>query len=142
MIFKRGDKCPYARTKTLPGVRGGHAGHGSGVALSGLRAARGVGGWQRASSARVRRPCFGGAPRQSIRVWNVATGQEMLFFQDAWMLPGDEPPIADAYYSVQAGLIAGDRWLFWRERSGRICVNPLPALADIDREEAATGNAR
>jgi WD40 repeat protein len=82
------------------------------------------------------------AADRSIRWWNVATGQEMLFFQDAWMLPGDEPTIADAYYSAQASLIAGDHWLFWRERSGRIRVHPLPALADIDRVEAAAGNAR
>jgi len=81
------------------------------------------------------------AADRSIRLWNVATGQEMLFFQDAWMLPGDEPTIADAYYSAQAGLIAGDQWLFWRERSGRIRVNPLPTLADIDRQAPAR-NAR
>ena len=60
----------------------------------------------------------------AIRFWNVASGQEMLLFEDA-------DPVS-SYYDFAPSWGPGDRQLVWRELDGEIRVIPLPSLAEID----------
>ena len=68
----------------------------------------------------------GGAGDNTIRFWNVATGQEMLVFKEAKL---------DSWISKLGCWICAtpaDKFFVWQEQAGSIRVTTLPKLAEID----------
>jgi eukaryotic-like serine/threonine-protein kinase len=84
--------------------------------------------------------CFSGDGRTlassggdlGLRLWNLASRQEMLLIPDATMTSGGPGQLVDSYYSSQADLMAGDRCMVWRSRNGSVQASVLPSLAEID----------
>jgi WD40 repeat protein len=67
----------------------------------------------------------------TMRWWSVATGQEMLLFNDV-------APIHYGPFEVEASSNPTSGLLVWRDRQERICLTPLPSLAEIDTAETRT----
>jgi hypothetical protein len=51
------------------------------------------------------------------------------------MASGDLRSVASSFRSAQAEFNPGGRSLIWQEFNGRIHVNPLPTLEEIDQKE-------
>lgn len=78
-------------------------------------------GIRRATFSSDSRTIATSADDNSVRLWSVATGQEMLNFSGSW---GFIPVIAP-----------NGRWLTWSpDRGETILVVTLPSLEEIDRE--------
>jgi WD40 repeat protein len=68
-----------------------------------------------------------GSADRTIRWWSLATGQEMLLFQDAG--------ISSRNIRLQAELNPDGNTVIWQERQGPIRVTTLPTLAEMDATE-------
>ena len=72
---------------------------------------------------------------QTIRLWSLATGQDMLLLRDVTVTSANLSSFTDPCYSSQAEWNPAGKWLVWQERKGAIRVTPLPTLREIDAIE-------
>jgi WD40 repeat protein len=81
-------------------------------------------------------------PDETIRWWDMITGQEMLLIPEAILASGTPNRLSETHFAGQAEVVAADEWLVWREIQGPIRLIPIPSLRDIDAGERGKAGAK